>query len=155
MTDVFKGAAAGFVAMGVLTGLLIAQRVLGLFPELDLVALTSAVVGSRGDRVVGWIVLVTVGAVAGGALFAIVEPRLGANTTMKRGLLFGMLAWLAQMLIFMPAANAGLFGLRLGPATPILLLLANAIYGVVLGRVYATMMPTPSLESRHSRHGAA
>jgi hypothetical protein len=29
------------------------------------------------------------------------------------------------------------------------------MYGVVLGRVYATMMPTPSLESRDSRHGAA
>jgi hypothetical protein len=152
MADVCKGIAAGLVATGFASGLVILQRALGLVPQLDLIALLSSVLGSI--EVVGWIVYIAVGAVAGGALFAWLEPRLGADTVVKRGVLFGMLAWLAQMVILMPAANTGLFGLRLGASTPILLLLLSAAYGAVLGRVYAAMIPTPSLASRESHRTA-
>jgi hypothetical protein len=155
MTDVFKGVAAGLVATGVLTGFLIVQRALGLFPELDLIGLLNAMLGVRSDGIVGWIVYIAVAAVAGGALFAWLEPRLGANSTIKRGLLFGVLVWLAKMVILMPAANAGLFGLHLGAAAPIWTLVMNVAYGAVLGCVYGVMMPTPSLESRDSHHRAA
>lgn len=152
MTDIFKGVAAGLAASGCATGVLLVQRALGLFPEVDLIGLTSAVLGFPGDQIVGWVVCIVVAAVAGGALFAVIEQRLGADRPVKRGLLFGVSAWLAQMVLLMPAAGAGLFGLRLGVAAPLLTLLVAAIYGVVLGWVYGIMMPTPALDSHDSRH---
>jgi hypothetical protein len=151
MADIFKGIAAGAVATALLAGLLVAQRALGLVPELHLIGLLAAGLGVPGNLLVGWIVYIAASAVVGGALFAWLEPRLPADTIVKRGLLFGVLVWLAQMLLFMPAANTGLFGLELGAGVPLFTLMTNVAYGAVLGWVYAVMMPTPSLDRRDSR----
>jgi hypothetical protein len=155
MSDIFKGMAAGLIATGILTGLLVAQRALGVMPQVDLISLLSAVLGVSADAAVGWVVHLGLGAVAGGVLFAWLEPRLGADTVVKRGVLFGVLSWLAMMVVFMPTARAGLFGLRLGALAPIVLLLVNVLYGAVLGWAYGRMHPTATLAAHDSHHRAA
>ncbi|HKZ72853.1 MAG TPA: DUF6789 family protein [Steroidobacteraceae bacterium] len=148
MTDLVKGIAAGLIATAVSSAILVGQRALGLVPSLDIVGIWSTVLGAPGQRAGGLIAHLTVSAVAGGALFAWLEPRLGADGTPRRGVLFGVLAWLASMALLMPASHSGMFGLRLGALAPIVMLLASVAYGAVLGWLYSVMMPTPPLGTR-------
>ena len=46
------------------------------------------------------------------------------------------------MLLFMPAAGAGAFGLRIGAHVPIATLLLHLGYGGLLGRLYDGLGPT-------------
>lgn len=155
MADIFKGMAAGLIATAAVTSLLVLQRALGILPQLDLIVMLGGVLGVPGDPLLGWIVHIALGAVVGGALFAWLEPRLGADTVVKRGVLFGVLCWLAMMVVFMPTASAGLFALRLGAGAPIAMLLINVLYGATLGWVYGIMVPTPALAAPDSgRHAA-
>ena len=52
-------------------------------------------------------------------------------------LVFGALAWLAQMIFFMPLAGNGLFALSLGPQATVATLVLHLIYGAALGVAYA------------------
>ena len=54
-----------------------------------------------------------------------------------RGAIFAVGAWLAMMVIVMPLAGNGLFGLGLGGiATPVAALVLHVVFGLVLGAVY-------------------
>jgi hypothetical protein len=149
VTDLVKGISAGLIATGIFTAILVGQRALDLVPSLDVVSIWSTVLGAPGHRPIGWIAHLAVSAVAGGAFFAWLEPRLGADGTTRRGVLFGVLVWLAAMALLMPAAHLGMFGLRLGASTPIMMLIASVAYGAVLGWLYAVMMPATLLRTRH------
>jgi hypothetical protein len=64
------------------------------------------------------------------------QPSLPGAPAVK-GLIFGAAAWLAMMIIFMPLAGHGLFGLSLGPPATVATLVLHLIYGAVLGVAYA------------------
>ncbi len=44
-----------------------------------------------------------------------------------------------MMLIPMPMAGAGLFGLKLGPMAPVMTLVLHLVWGAVLGAAYARL----------------
>jgi hypothetical protein len=48
-------------------------------------------------------------------------------------------AWFAMMLVFMPLAGHGFFGLGLGWMAPAATLVLHLIYGAVLAAVYASI----------------
>lgn len=50
--------------------------------------------------------------------------------------MFGVIAWLAMMIVFMPLAGHGFFAMRLGLMAAVATLLLHLIYGLVLGLVY-------------------
>jgi hypothetical protein len=50
--------------------------------------------------------------------------------------IFSIGAWLLMMIIPMPMAGAGLFGLNLGVGAPIAILTLHIVFGAVPGAVY-------------------
>jgi len=136
MADLFKGITAGLIATLAVTAVLAVNAVTSLFPSLNLIALVNVTLHAPPHALAGWIVHGTAAAAAGGSVYAWLEPRLDADHPVKRGILFGVATWLASMLLFMPAAGAGVFGLRIGVHLPIATLLLHLGYGALLGWLY-------------------
>ena len=137
----FCGMAAGFLATAVLSGAMSVMVPAGLAP--DIIGLISGMLMSGRDT--GWMVHFLVGTVAWGGFFAILQPFLPSRSTVLRGMMFGVAAWLAMMLIMMPMADAGYFGLALGWTTPFTTLLLHLIFGTVLG-LACMLLPMPDYE---------
>ena len=51
-------------------------------------------------------------------------------------------AMLSMMIVVMPMAGAGFFGINLGMMAPVMTLVLHIIFGVVLGKVYALLPAT-------------
>lgn len=139
MTDVpkvdwLKGVIAGTAATLAVSLLMMLEGVLGIAPELGLIQLLLRAIEAPADnRITGWVIHFLIGSLFGGLLFASVQARLEANSPLKKGVLFGLLLWLAFMLAIMPAAGAGFFGFELSALAPMYLLALHVVYGVVLG----------------------
>jgi hypothetical protein len=67
----------------------------------------------------------------------------GSGAVLK-GVLFGIAAWLGMMIMVMPMAGAGLFGMAFGIMAPMMTLVLHIIFGAVLGAVYL-MQSRPAL----------
>jgi hypothetical protein len=87
----------------------------------------------------GWITHFMIGAVVWGGLFAFLEPLLPGGSLWLKGVSFGIGAWVLMMVAVMPMAGAGLFGMKLGMAAPVMTLVLHIIFGAVLGGVYAAL----------------
>jgi hypothetical protein len=107
--------------------------------HIDLVAILSHALGSR-SLALGWIAHFFVGVLLWGPLFVWADRRTSFPPWVN-GLAFGSVIWLGVMLIIMPLAGAGAFGLSLGVATPTLTLFLHWVYGAVLGNAYAALRP--------------
>jgi hypothetical protein len=141
----FCGMVAGFLATAGLSLLMGVLVPLGLAP--DIVGLISAALQSGRD--IGWMVHFLVGTVAWGGFFAILQPFLPSRSGPVRGMMFGVGAWLAMMLVMMPIADAGYFGLSLGWTTPFTTLLLHLIFGALLG-LSGAMLPMSEYERGES-----
>jgi hypothetical protein len=80
----------------------------------------------------GWIGHFVLGTIAWGTIYAAIQASL-PGTPVVRGLIFGALAWLEMMIVFMPLAGHGLFALSLGPQATVATLVLHLVYGAVLG----------------------
>ena len=131
---------AGFVATVVLSACLAVAHAAGLFAAFDLVGLVANVVamitGATPNPIVGWVGHFCIGTVLWGVSYAIVEPKLPGPPAV-RGMVFAAAPWLVMMIVVMPLAGAGPFGLALGPAVPLALLLLHLVFGATLGVAYA------------------
>jgi hypothetical protein len=149
MPDSWKGIIAGFVATVVISLIFVAFNALGVFPELDIVHLIDQL-GSV-QRGAAWVDHFIVGALLWGPIFtAFNSMMLEGRARWQKGLIFGVIAWVAMMVIFMPVIGAGLFGLKLGMVAPIGMLGLHLVYGLVLGIVFDLLdkkFPTKSLIS--------
>jgi hypothetical protein len=129
-----RGIIAGFLATVVLSALMLMKKSMGVMPELDPIGMISAMAGAKSP-VVGWIGHFAVGTIFWGIGFAIVSPYLPGSYGL-RGVIFAFGAWLMMMILMMPMAGAGMFGLGLGKMVPIAALVLHAIYGLVLGSIF-------------------
>ncbi len=127
---------AGFIATVILSALMIAKMLMGLMPELNairmLTAMAHGMLGTPATPIVGWLLHFFIGSVLWGGLFALIGHRLPGGP-IARGAVFGTLAWVLMMVLVMPMAGAGLFGLHLGLMAPVMTLVLHLIYGAVLG----------------------
>ncbi len=137
----FCGMVAGLVATAVVSGAMGLLVPLGLAP--DIIGLISHTLQTGRDT--GWIVHFLVGTVAWGGFYAILQPFLPSRSGLVRGMMFGIAAWLAMMLVLMPIADAGYFGLALGWTTPFTTLMLHLLFGAVLG-VACSVLPLPDYE---------
>jgi len=64
---------------------------------------------------------------------------LPGNGYVSKGMVFGVLAWGLMMVMVMPMAGAGFFGLSLGMMAPVMTLMLHLVYGAVLGSVYGKL----------------
>ena len=138
--NVQAGLIAGFIATVVLSIVMIAKSSVGLLPQLnpieDIVHVVGRLTGMTLPLPFGWIGHFALGTVAWGIIYAALQASL-PGTPVVKGLVFGALAWLAQMIFFMPLAGNGLFALSLGPQATVATLVLHLIYGAALGVAYA------------------
>lgn len=135
-----KGMLAGLVATIVLSIIMLLKDALGIMPALDVIGALSGLLGSD-SRIVGWIAHFVLGTVPWGLAFVVIERHLPGGCAM-RGVLFGGLAWVAMMVVFMPLIGAGLFANNLGWAVWAVTLVLHVIYGWTLGFTYGRLTGT-------------
>ena len=132
-----SGIAAGFVATVVLSAIMLVKHSMGLMPELDPIAMITAMAGANSPAL-GWIAHFVIGSIFWGIGFAVVSPYLPGPFWL-RGVIFAVGAWLLMMIVMMPMAGAGLFGLGLSMMTPVATLVLHIVFGLVLGGVYGLL----------------
>lgn len=140
-----RGLTAGFVATTLLSLLSLTR---GWLPQLDLVTVLDhigegllAVSGLPSIPAAGWILHFAVGTLWWGVLFGIIWPILPGQQPWARGAWFGLGASLLVMLMVMPLAGAGYFGMQISPLAPLVTILLHVIYGAVLGAMFGHLTP--------------
>ena len=142
MNAIRNGLLAGFLATLAVTVLMMVKTASGQFPELHVIRTLSSIIGMPGNVIVAFGIHIFIGTVVWGVAFAFVAPLLPGNSYLMKGLIFGILAWLAMMTIFMPLAEAGFFAVHRGTMTvPFITFIYHLVFGIVLGTVYSWNMP--------------
>ena len=149
MSDAVKGMVAGAVGTAALSVAMLLIEATGFLPQLELTRLLLTLLDAPSEYVLGWFLHIVTGSVVLGGLFVYVEPRLGANTHTKSGVLYGVVLWLVMMLVFMPAVGAGYFGFQLSVLTPLIMLGLEVLYGSVLGWIYGKLSPAHNSFTKH------
>ena len=134
MNNVSKGIVAGFAATAVLSMIMVAKGMMGLMPELNVIAMLGSMMNTT--PIIGWVIHFMIGMIAWGVGFAIFLNVLPGNSHLSKGISFGVAAWILMMVMIMPMAGAGLFGLNMGMMAPAMTLMLHVIYGAILGLVF-------------------
>jgi len=134
MTHLTSGLLAEFVATAVLSVLMVGKSMMGIMPELDVIAMLSDMM--RAPLAAGWIVHFVIGTIFWGGGFAILYDKIPSASAVKKCIVFGIVAWLLMMILIMPMADARLFGMSLGIMAPVMTLVLHLVFGAVLGGVY-------------------
>jgi hypothetical protein len=145
MHNVPAGLVAGFIATVVLSAMMVIKGMMGVMPELDVAAMIGMMMGA--SVIVGWIVHFMIGTIAWGGGFALLYKQIPGDNAAVKGIAFGTAAWLGMMIVVMPMAGAGLFGLNLGIMAPIMTLLLHVVFGAVLGGVYGMLLQRGTLNA--------
>lgn len=130
-----RGVRAGFIATLVLSALMVAKHLAGWVPALDAVHMLHRLIG--GPAVLAWLAHGAIGTVIWGGVFGLLDGRGPGRSWPAYGVFFGVMAWLAMMLVFLPVVGDGFFGLALGWRVAGAALALHVVYGGVLGLVYA------------------
>lgn len=107
-----------------------------IMQQLDLARMIAGVMGMPDVPAVGWLVHSFIGVVIYGAVLALLDERLPGDSRVWHSVLIAIVGWLLMMLLLMPMAGAGLFGLGLGIWAPVMTLMLHLIFGAVLGAYY-------------------
>ncbi len=141
---------AGFVATVVLSALMLIKSMMALMPGLDVVQMLTGMahnmMGLPANPAVGWVLHFTIGTVVWGIGFALLYKTLPGNSATTKGIVFGVLAWLLMMLIAMPMAGAGFFGMKIGMMAPLMTLVLHLVWGAVLGLTFGALSRSPTTE---------
>lgn len=136
---------AGFIATVALSVLMILKGAMGLMPHLNVIhmlaGMAHAHMGLPASPVIGWLAHFMIGTIVWGIAFAALYGVLPGKTPLNKGLSFSVLAWLLMMLLPMPMAGAGLFGLKMGMMAPVMTLILHLIWGAVLGLTFGALAP--------------
>jgi len=141
MNKYVAGLLAGFIATVVLSMMMAVKSLMGLMPDLNVIAMLSHMAHAKmsmpAGPVTGWVLHFMIGTVAWGLAFAALYARIPGSKSWQKGILFGIGAWVLMMVGPMPMAGAGLFGLNLGIAAPVMTLMLHILFGAVLGASYS------------------
>lgn len=125
---------ANLAATIVLSLLMVVKSMMGLMPQLDIITMLSSMM--NGPAAFGWVGHFMIGVVVFGFAFAFLHKFIPGKTNLVKGIVFAVGAWAMMMIAIMPMAGAGLFGMKLGMAAPVMTLMLHVIYGVVLGLTF-------------------
>lgn len=151
MASVRNGMIAGLAATLVLSMIMVAKGMMGLMPELNVIAMLGSMMNTT--PVIGWLVHFVIGMIAWGIGFAAFFDILPRASNLTKGISFGVAAWILMMVGVMPMAGAGFFGLNMGVMAPVMTLMLHVIYGAVLGLVFGRLGiadATPTARDRDS-----
>jgi len=134
---------AGMAATVVLWILKLSQ---GTIPQLETIRFldrvadaTARATGLPGPLTHGWLWHLGIGVLLWGILFGIMLPVLPGRQYWVKGCAFGVIAGLLTLLLVMPLAGAGYFGMELTLLDPVVSLFYHIIYGATLGGVYSLL----------------
>ena len=139
-----KAVVAALVATIVLSLLFVMKDVMGIMPQLNLPRMIAGMMGMPDAPIAGWAVHFFIGVVVYGAALALLDEHLPGNSKIGHGVLLATVGWLMMMVVLMPMAGAGLFGLNLGVSAPIMTLMLHLIFGAVLGAYYGHALARPA-----------
>jgi hypothetical protein len=105
-------------------------------------------IGMPGNLAMGWVIHLISGVFILGPLFAVLCPRLPTDTPETKGIVFAVGAWIIMMAAIVMFGNYRTFTAGAGFGTFAWLLVTNAVFGIVLGNVYARLV------SRDKRMGS-
>ncbi|WP_426019764.1 DUF6789 family protein [Brevundimonas sp. DWR2-3-1b1] len=138
MSRVQKGLIAGFAATMAVSLLEIPNLFLNWFDPFQ--GVIASMLGMPGNLAVGWVVHVISGVLILGPLFAILCPRLPTDTPETKGIVFAVGAWVLMMAVIVMFGNYRTFTAGSGFGTFAWLLITHAVFGIVLGNVYARLV---------------
>ncbi len=141
---------AGFAATVVLSLLMILKTAMGMMPQPDVITMLSGMTQSMvgiGGAGSGWLMHFLIGTVLWGILFALLYDRLPGSQAIVKVMSFGVLAWVLMMILAMPMAGAGLFGVKLGMMAPVMTLILHLIWGAVLGFIFSWLPAEAALST--------
>ena len=127
---------AGFIATLVLSALMVMKAMMGIMPGLDLPRMIAGMMGRPDTPAVGWLVHFMIGTVGYGAALALLDDHLPGNSHVVHGILLAIGGWRIMMVMLMPMAGAGFFGMTMGIMAPMMTLVLHLIFGAVLGWYY-------------------
>ena len=130
-----NGLIGGLVGSAVLAVIFVMKGMMGVMPEMDIIAMLSAMMGM--GTAMGWIAHFMIGTVAWGGLFAVANDAIPGTSQTAKGVVLGLLAWLMMMVVVMPMAGGGIFGLNFGMMGAVLPLVLHILFGAVMGFVAA------------------
>ncbi|HCQ66049.1 MAG TPA: hypothetical protein DIU07_13280 [Rhodobacteraceae bacterium] len=139
MKHLFSGFAAGLVVTVFLSALMVAKSIMGVMPALDVIAMMGAVMGT--GALVGWLAHFMIGTLAWGGGFALLYDVILGHGATAKGVAFGIAAWAGMMIMVMvmPMAGAGFFGLAMGMMAPMMTLVLHIMFGAVLGATFQAL----------------
>jgi hypothetical protein len=138
MSRVQKGLVAGFAATVVVSILEVINIVAGpwVTPYPDMLAY---MVGMEGNHILGWVGHVLIGTVVLGGLFGLVYPKLPTDTPETKGIAFAVAAFCFLVVGLLMFGKPQMFSGADGGFTVAWILVSNAIFGFVMGSVYARL----------------
>ena len=129
---VISSAVATFVA----AAMMMMNNALHSIPELHVARTLAGILGHPDTPLVGWVAFLILGVLVCGLLFAGVAPRIPTRSYLVKGLIFGVGSWLFMMVVMMPLAGAGFFGVVRGHVLPLASLVLNLSYWLTLSLVF-------------------
>jgi hypothetical protein len=145
---VWKSLAPGLCGSAAHAGLMFLKSRMGWLPSFhpyeDLQQALGEVVGGSVHPLIPWALSFLNGAVVLGIVFGRINRWLPGRSGAAKGLVFGVLGWIAMGLLFFPMLGRGLFASRVGlGALPALFSLAMLLsYGVTMGIAYSALNRT-------------
>ena len=137
MSRVQKGLVAGLAAT-VAVSVLEAVNILALKWFAPFPLILAKLVGVPGNLAVGWVLHAIAGIFILGPLFGILCPRLPTDTPETKGIVFAVGAFVVLMVGLLLFGGGDVFGRNFG--TIGWLVATHAVFGIVLGNVYARMV---------------
>jgi len=132
MNTYTTGIVAGLIATIVLSALMLLKGMMGMMPDLDVIAMIAGMMGA--SALIGWIAHFMIGAIYG-LVFSQVAGHGTTGATVARGVGLGIAGWLVMMIVLMPMTGGGVFGMAMpsGMMVPVATLMLHVIFGAVLG----------------------
>lgn len=139
MSRVKKGMIAGFAATLAVSVLELVNMMLGS-PVMSFPAIVASMLGMPGNLAVGWIAHLISGTVILGGLFGYLCPRIPTTTPATKGIAFAIGAMVVMMTAVFLFGDPRMFRGSDGFGTIAWVLFTHAVFGVVLGNVYAALV---------------
>ncbi len=147
MFNILRGLIAGAVATFVAAIVILIKNALGINPTLSTMPLLADAVTNRDALIVspllGWVMHFVIFTILWSFVFALLAGKGSSYRPRTFSLLFSLFAWLIMMMVLMPWAGNGLFGLEAGLSTPVITLVLHLVWGWVLGFIY-DLLPSAS-----------
>ena len=138
MSRVQKGLVAGVAATAAASLLEIPNLFLNWFDPFQ--GVIASIIGMPGNMAVGWGIHLISGVFILGPLFGYLCPRLPTDTPETKGIVFAVGAWVVMMLGVFMLGDYRTFSSGAGFGTVAWLLITHAVFGIVLGNVYARLV---------------